>query len=104
MKHQEEKEKFLEYYRQLPIQKLAAASVGRDESTIFRWRKDDAGFATQIENAKATWTLRKVKDVRSSEWILERVIRDHFANVNENELNRRLDELEKKLDNLLLQK
>lgn len=98
------KEKFLEYYRQLPIQKLAGASIGKDETTICRWKKVDADFANQIENAKAEWALEKVKRVRSNEWILERVIRDHFASENESEINQRLDELEKRLGNLLAQK
>lgn len=98
------KEKFLEYYRQLPIQKLAGASIGKDETTICRWKNEDADFANQIENAKAEWALEKVKKVRSNEWILERVIRDHFASENERELNQRLDELEKRLDKLFMQK
>ena len=32
------KEKFLEYYKDLPVQKLAAGYVGRDEDTIILWK------------------------------------------------------------------
>lgn len=73
------KKKFLEYYRQLPIQKLAAASIGKDETTIIRWKNKDANFANQVEDAKAAWALEHSKKVKSSEWILERVMKDHFA-------------------------
>ena len=33
------KEKFLEYYKDLPLQKLAAESIGRSEDTITDWKK-----------------------------------------------------------------
>lgn len=73
------KEKFLKYYRQLPVQKLAAASIGKDETTIFRWKESDADFANQIDSARANWALSKTKGVKSDEWLLERIIKDHFA-------------------------
>lgn len=73
------KANFLEYYRQLPIQKLSAASIGKDETTIIRWKNKDANFTNQVEDAKAQWALDHSKKVKSSEWILERVMKDHFA-------------------------
>ena len=48
-----QKTKFLEYYRDLPIQKLAASSIGKDEDTIIRWKHADADFADQTEVARA---------------------------------------------------
>jgi hypothetical protein len=63
----------------LPVQKLAGAHIGRDEDTIIRWKTEDSEFADQIENAKAEWALKNVKGVRSREWLLERLMNDHFA-------------------------
>lgn len=73
------KQKFLEYFKQLPVQKLAAAHIGKDEDTITRWKKEDGDFADQIEQAKAEWALKNVKDVKSKEWLLERLMKDHFS-------------------------
>ena len=73
------KKKYLAYYRKLPVQKLAAASIGKNEDTIIRWRREDADFADQTEVAKADWALEKCKGVRSTEWLLERVLNDHFS-------------------------
>ena len=73
------KKQYLVYYRKLPVQKLAAASIGKDEDTIIRWRREDADFADQTEVAKADWALEKCKKVRSTEWLLERVMNDHFS-------------------------
>ena len=77
--------KYLAYYRDLPIQKLAAASVGRDDETIMRWRKDDLLFRDQVEAARAEWAKKKVKKVKSGEWLLERIIKEHFVQKFENE-------------------
>lgn len=55
------KASFLEYFRDVPIQKLAAAYIGRDEDTILRWKKEDADFADQISKAKAEWARKNVK-------------------------------------------
>lgn len=76
---QELKIKYLEYYRELPVQRLAAAKIGRSDDTIQRWRKEDAVFAVQTDEAKADWAMRNAKGVRSKEWLLERVLRDQFA-------------------------
>lgn len=73
------KVKFLEYYRQLPVQKLAGFSIGRSEDTITDWKKSDPDFSDQVDSAKADWAMEKAKGVRSKEWLLERVIKDHFA-------------------------
>lgn len=77
------KEKYLEYYSELPIQRLAAASIGRNEDTIITWRKDDPEFAEQVEAARSAWALEKVKGVRDKTWLLERIIREHFTQKSE---------------------
>lgn len=76
---QDLKEKFLAYFKELPLQNLACAYIGRDDDTISRWKKDDAEFAEQVDNAKAEWAMKNVKRVRSKEWLLERVMRDNFS-------------------------
>lgn len=73
------KVKFLKYYGQLPVQKLAAQYVGRNEDTIITWKNKDPEFAESMENAKAKWALKNSKKVRSKEWLLERVIKSHFS-------------------------
>lgn len=95
-KKRELKEKFLEYYRELPVQKLAAAYIGRDEDTIIVWKHEDRDFSDQMENARAEWARRKSKRVKSEEWLLERVMKDHFA-PPKNETDIRIKELPKPL-------
>lgn len=79
IKNKELKLKFLEYFRQLPVKKLAAASIGRTDDTILNWEKEDSDFSEQIEQAKAEWALSNIKRVKSREWLLERLMKDHFA-------------------------
>jgi hypothetical protein len=73
------KEKFLEYYKNLPIQKLAAGIIGKSEDTITNWKHEDQEFSDQITNAKSQWALDNAKKVRSKEWLLERIMKDHFS-------------------------
>ena len=80
------KEKFLEYYKDLPVQKLAAGYVGRDEDTIILCKKEDSDFSYQVELAKSEWAKSKAKRVKSEEWLLERVMNDHFGQRVKNDL------------------
>lgn len=73
------KAKFLLYYADLPIIKLACAYIGRNEDTVHTWKQQDADFADQIDNLKAEWAMRNVKGVKSKEWLLERIMRNDFA-------------------------
>lgn len=77
-KNLELKIKFLEYYRNLPIQKLAAKFIGVHENTILNWKAKDKEFCDQIGMAKSQWVLIKTQKVRP-EWLLERLINDHFG-------------------------
>lgn len=72
------KEKFLKYFAELPVQALAANYIGRDQDTISLWKSRDEGFSEAIDNLRAEYALKNIKQVRSKEWILERVIRDQF--------------------------
>lgn len=74
----EKKVKFLEYFRELPIQKLGAGFIGVCEDTIADWKKEDKDFSDQIELAKSEWARTKSKQVKSKEWLLERVMNEHF--------------------------
>jgi hypothetical protein len=69
---------YLAYYRELPNQKLAAASIDRSDDTILAWRGQDPEFAEQVQQAKAAWALKKVKRVDDT-WLLERVLREAFS-------------------------
>lgn len=73
------KEKYLEYYRKVPMQKFAAAYIGKSEETIIRWRKADADFDNCVSLAKANFVSEKINKIRSNEWILERVIKGDFS-------------------------
>lgn len=77
------KEKFLEYYRELPNQGLAADSIGRSEDTISLWKKEDSEFSDEVSKAKADWAKSKVRRIKNEEWLLERVLRDQFSNRNQ---------------------
>ncbi len=73
------KEKFLEYFRALPVQKLAAEFIGKSEDTITNWKHEDVEFSDQVAKAKSQWALDNSKKVRSKEWLLERIMKDHFS-------------------------
>lgn len=72
------KEKYLEYYRDCPIQKYAAMSIGRTEETIINWRKEDLDFSNQVEAARAAWVKLKLKKA-NVEWALERLEKEVFG-------------------------
>lgn len=94
---------FLEYYLKLPIQKLAAASIGKSEDTIIRWKKNDAYFADQMQAKKAEWALDKVVKVKKTEWLLERIMKEYFAEKKEVEhsTSEKLDEALDRISRLL---
>ena len=77
------KKRFIEYFCELQVQKLAGAWIGKDEDTISQWKKKDADFADQIGKAKANWAMKHSKAIKSDEWLLERIMKDHFASRNE---------------------
>ena len=77
------KERFLSSYKQTPIQKYAAAFIGKSEDTITDWKKDDSDFSDQIERLKAEYVQQKMKKVTSPEWILERLFKSHFSKRSE---------------------
>lgn len=77
--NKELKIKFLEYFSEVPIQRYAAAFIGRSEDTITDWKRADSEFSDQVELAKAEYLRKQLGKVRSREWIIERLFKDHFA-------------------------
>lgn len=77
------KERFLIYFRELPIQRLAAGVIGKHEDTITDWKKADKKFSDDIEAAKSEWALKTSKYVKSGEWLLERIMSEHFKEKKE---------------------
>ena len=73
------KELFKKFYSQLPIIKLTAGKVGVSRETIYKWIKEDPNFANQIEALKYDFAMDNLPQVKSKEWVLERVLRDHFS-------------------------
>ena len=73
------KTKFIEYYSKLPIQKLAAEYIGKCEDTITNWKKKDKRFSDRLLKAKSQWALDNARSVKSKEWLLERIMKEHFG-------------------------
>lgn len=72
------KEKYIEYFSEVPVQKYAAMYIGRDEDTIIRWRKHDKDFADAVERSKAEWIRKKVMATKA-EFALERLDNSMFG-------------------------
>ena len=72
---QSKKAEALEYYRELPSKKYAAAHVGRDQDTIRRWEIADPIFAEQMLKARSDYLLAKVKKVKP-EFIIPLLFRE----------------------------
>ena len=103
-KHEKLKKKFIEYYKQLPVQKLAADFIGVDQDTIINWKKKDKDFSDEIGKAKSEWALNHVKAINSNEWLLERILRDSFAPLPVAEMMDRLSDIENKVTEMLQKK
>lgn len=73
------KKKFLKYYREIPIQKLAAKYIEKDEDTITNWKKRDPVFSDQLGRVKSEWVLEKVSKIKNNRWLLERIIPEYFG-------------------------
>ena len=72
------KEEYVWYFKQLPVQRLAAKFIGRNEDTIIRWKKADPAFAEQVSMAESEWARTKAAKVRP-EFLLERIMKETFS-------------------------
>lgn len=75
----DKKKRFLEYFADVPVQKIASSYIGVDEDTILNWKKADSVFSDQIEFLQGEWIRKNIKEVKSREWLLERLFRQHFS-------------------------
>lgn len=74
------KDRVLEYYRALPIKKLAIESIGRSYDALNEWETSDAIFARKMFEAKAAWAREKSGSKRvEPSWLLGRVMKEHFS-------------------------
>lgn len=80
------KDKFVVYFKDVPVQKYAAMYIGRTEQTIINWLKDDQEFFNRVQEAKADWVKKKVTKVKA-EFALERLEFDVFKQRSEQDLN-----------------
>jgi hypothetical protein len=71
--------KFLDYYREVPIQKYAAQWIRRDENTISLWKADDADFRDAIKEMEALFVSKNLMRTKS-EFRLERLLKESFGN------------------------
>lgn len=72
------KAEYVAFYADCPVQKYAAAYIGRDEGTIARWAKTDGEFADAVKRAKAVW-VRKLMLRTKAEFALERLENEVFG-------------------------
>lgn len=70
---------FLKYFREVPIYEAAAGKAGRSADTFHLWENEDSVFSAQIEQAKADYISKNIKEVKSKEWLLERLFKNHFS-------------------------
>src|SRR3954454_14251306 len=81
------KDEYIRYYADLPVQRLAAGFIGRNEDTIINWRKEDLDFAERVTKAESEWARSKVKYTRDTKFLLERILKKDFAQKVEIESN-----------------
>lgn len=82
-KLRELKENFCIYYAELPIQRLAAKFIGKDENTITNWKKKDKKFSDRLGMLESEWALNNSRLIKSKEWLLERIMKEYFAEKKE---------------------
>lgn len=79
------KDRYVEYYKELPVQKYAAMYVGRTEDTIKNWRDTDSDFSARVDQARSEWVKKKVSKAKV-EFALERLEKSIFRESKEIEV------------------
>ena len=72
LERQEKKDKFVSYFREVPVQKYGAMYIGVTEQTIINWMSEDEVFFNRVQEARADWVKKKASKVRA-EFALERL-------------------------------
>lgn len=68
----EEKERFLKYFEDVPVQKYAAMYIGRSEQTIVNWLREDNEFFNNVQEKRALWVKKQALKAKA-EFKLERL-------------------------------
>lgn len=68
----EEKERFLKYFEDVPVQKYAAMYIGRSEQTIVNWLREDNEFFNRVQEKRALWVKKQALKAKA-EFKLERL-------------------------------
>jgi hypothetical protein len=81
----EQKDKFVAYFRDVPVQKYAAMYVGITEQTAIDWMKKDQDFLNRVQEARADWVKKQVYKAKA-EFKLERLEKSIFKESKELEV------------------
>jgi|GEM_PF-990725 len=84
------KKEYISYYEDVPVQKYAAMSIGRNEDTVIRWKNEDSAFSDDVEKAKAEWVRKRVI-ASKAEFALERLEKSVFSQTAELRIDTRVD-------------
>lgn len=83
---QEQKDKFVSYFKDVPVQKYAAMYVGITEQTAINWLRDDPEFFNNVQSARAEWVKKRAIETKA-EFALERLEHEVFKERKEETLN-----------------
>lgn len=72
------KKKFVEYYRDVPVQKYACMAIGRTEECVINWKREDPEFLNAVLEAESEWVKKNVLAAKA-EFQLERMRKEIFA-------------------------
>lgn len=67
-----QKDEFVRYFEDVPVQKYAAMYVGITEETAIQWMKKDTDFLNRVNQARAKWVKKKTLKAKA-EFALERL-------------------------------
>lgn len=95
------KNSYLRYFEVVPIQRLAAHWIGKDEDTILRWKKEDHIFAESIAKKKALFVKSNVMKVKNPEFLLERLVNEDFGDKEKAKENKTLDNFMTRISKLI---
>jgi hypothetical protein len=46
---------------------------------VYRWVEEDSIFAMQLEQLKYEFAMENLPQIKNREWVLERILREHFT-------------------------
>lgn len=72
------KQRYLNYFARVPIQKYASMYIGRASDTVDTWKREDTQFAANIELARARFVDKNLKQTNAM-FKLERIEKEIFS-------------------------